>query len=332
MSNTLQPLGEINYLGLDVSARAGAVDFAKARESGRSAVYIRASVADNYVDPNLGANYIAARENGLIVGFYHVLTARTVDQAQAEARFFVQTIGDREMQMRPAMAFDYLAGLSAAGANAIALAFLQTVEAETGLGAAIYTSDERACNLWSREIARNYPLWVAAWDVPGPGYNDKWQGWSGWQYSIDGNIENTGGHVGLDRFTDGILIKPVSAVPIQEEAAIPTLASNAALAAAAQTYTIRRGDTLSGIANRFNTTVSELVRLNNIANPDRIYEGQVLIIRPGSCNDTYVVRRGDTLSAIAARYGTTVARLAGINGISNADRIYVGQVLDLGLC
>ena len=119
MSNTLQPLGEINYLGLDVSARAGAVDFAKARESGRSAVYIRASVADNYVDPNLGANYIAARENGLIVGFYHVLTARTVDQAQAEARFFVQTIGDREMQMRPAMAFDYLAGLSAAGANAI---------------------------------------------------------------------------------------------------------------------------------------------------------------------------------------------------------------------
>ena len=87
---------------------------------------------------------------------------------------------------------------------------------------------------------------------------------------------------------------------------------------------------ISGVTAQ--TTVSELVRMNNIANPDRIYEGQVLIIRPGSCNDTYVVRRGDTLSAIAARYGTTVARLAGINGISNADRIYVGQVLDLGLC
>ena len=98
------------------------------------------------------------------------------------------------------------------------------------------------------------------------------------------------------------------------------------------TYVVQRGDNLTSIANRYGTTVSELVRLNNIANPDRIYEGQLLVIRPGSCNDTYVVRRGDTLSAIAARYGTTVARLAGINGISNADRIYVGQVLDLGLC
>ncbi len=47
---------------------------------------------------------------------------------------------------------------------------------------------------------------------------------------------------------------------------------------------------------------------------------------PG-CAQTYVVQRGDTLSAIAARFGTTVWRLAAINGIANVNRIYAGQTL-----
>ena len=44
-------------------------------------------------------------------------------------------------------------------------------------------------------------------------------------------------------------------------------------------YVIRRGDTLAAIANRFHTTVDELVRLNNIENPDVLYPGQVLLLR-----------------------------------------------------
>ena len=98
------------------------------------------------------------------------------------------------------------------------------------------------------------------------------------------------------------------------------------------TYTVQRNDNLTSIANRFGTTVNELVRLNNIQNPNLIYPGQVLILPEGGCVDTYIVQRGDTLSEIAERFGTTVARLAGINGIRNTNRIYVGQILDLGLC
>ena len=48
------------------------------------------------------------------------------------------------------------------------------------------------------------------------------------------------------------------------------------------TYTVVRGDTLSGIAARFGTTVAELVRLNGIADPNLIFPGQILIIREGS--------------------------------------------------
>ena len=57
-----------------------------------------------------------------------------------------------------------------------------------------------------------------------------------------------------------------------------------------------------------------------------------MIIREGGTTDAYIVQRGDTLSGIAERYGTTVARLAAINNIRNTDRIYVGQILYLGIC
>ena len=101
----------------------------------------------------------------------------------------------------------------------------------------------------------------------------------------------------------------------------------------AVTYTVQRNDNLTEIAARFGTTVAELVRLNNIANPNLIYPGQVLIIResggstPPSGTTTYTVQRGDTLSEIAARFGTTVSALVLANNIADRDRIYPGQVL-----
>ena len=323
MSNmTLDPLGGVRYAGLDVSALSGEIDFATVRASGRAAVYIRASVAGDYADPSFEANYISARENGLLAGAYHVLTARTPEEARAQARFFAQTVAGRELQLRPALVFDCLAGLTAANANAIALAFLETVEAELG-SAAIRADAQTAQSLWSAAIASRFPLWLTGCDAAVGG---NWAGWSGRQYAAHARVEGVSGPAGLDGFTDGMLAG-AAAVPANE-AAVPTLASASALASAAQTYTVRRGDTLSEIAARFGTTVNELVRLNNIADPDRIYEGDRLIIRAGAGDgDTYTVQRGDTLSEIAARFGTTVNELVRLNNIADRDLIYPGQVL-----
>ena len=325
MSNkTLEPLGDVRYLGLDVSALSGEIDFATVRASGRAAVYIRASVADDYADPNFDANYISARENGLLAGAYHVLTARTPEEARAQARFFAQTVAGRAMQLRPALVFDCLAGLTAANANAIALAFLETVEAELG-SAAIRADAETAQSLWSAAIASRFPLWLTGCDAAVGG---NWAGWSGRQYAVHARVEGVSGPADLDGFTDGMLAGATAAPA--NDAAVPTLASSSALASAAQTYTVRRGDTLSEIAARFGTTVNELVRLNNIADPDRIYEGDRLIIRAGTGDgNTYTVQRGDTLSEIAARFGTTVSELVRLNNIADRDRIYPGQVLIL---
>ena len=325
MSNkTLEPLGDVRYLGLDVSALSGEIDFATVRASGRAAVYIRTSVADDYADPNFDANYISARENGLLAGAYHVLTARTPEESRAQARFFAQTVAGRAMQLRPALVFDCLAGLTAANANAIALAFLETLEAELG-SAAIRADAETAQSLWSAAIASRFPLWLTGCDAAVGG---NWAGWSGRQYAVHARVEGVSGPAGLDGFTDGMLAGATAA--LTNDSAVPTLASAAALASAAQTYTVRRGDTLSEIAARFGTTVNELVRLNNIADPDRIYKGDRLIIRAGTGDgNTYTVQRGDTLSEIAARFGTTVSELVRLNNIADRDRIYPGQVLIL---
>lgn len=93
-------------------------------------------------------------------------------------------------------------------------------------------------------------------------------------------------------------------------------------------YTIKRGDTLSHIAKRFNTTVDELTKLNEIQNPHKIYAGETLMIPNGQTNNIYyTVKRGDTLSFIAYKFGTTVKKLVELNNIYNPHIIFPGQKL-----
>lgn len=109
----------------------------------------------------------------------------------------------------------------------------------------------------------------------------------------------------------------------------------------AATYTVKSGDTLSGIANSHSTSVSALTSLNKLSNPNKIYVGQVLKLKAASTaskpttttsttsssSASYTVKSGDTLSAIANKLGTSVANLVKVNNISNANLIMVGQVL-----
>ena len=101
------------------------------------------------------------------------------------------------------------------------------------------------------------------------------------------------------------------------------------------TYTVQRGNTLSQIASAYGITVSHIVEMNNIQNPNLIYPGEKLRItqstnttlNPVLQNNYYTVQRGDTLSGIARRYGVTVQYLANLNGIRNVNLIYPGQFI-----
>lgn len=94
---------------------------------------------------------------------------------------------------------------------------------------------------------------------------------------------------------------------------------------AAETHTVRAGETLSGIAQRYGTTVDALVQRNGIRNPDLIHPGQQIQLHDGAVSH-YTVQRGDTLSAIAAAHGTSIAALRAANPeIVNPDLIYPDQ-------
>ena len=96
------------------------------------------------------------------------------------------------------------------------------------------------------------------------------------------------------------------------------------------TYIVQSGDTLSGIAAKFNTSVDDLVELNGIDNPNLIYPGQELKLSFNSEDNAevyYTVMSGDTLSGIADKYGTTYQEIAEMNDIINPNLIYPGQCL-----
>lgn len=104
-------------------------------------------------------------------------------------------------------------------------------------------------------------------------------------------------------------------------------------------YTVRRGDTLSRIAKRHGVRTSELVALNHLRSQHSIRAGQVLVLPGGSSGPVsvarevppaggeYQVRRGDTLSIIARRFGVSEQQLVAENNLRSRHRIAVGQRL-----
>ena len=91
-------------------------------------------------------------------------------------------------------------------------------------------------------------------------------------------------------------------------------------------YVVKKGDTLYSISKRFNISIDELIRLNNLAN-NNLRIGQVLLIRedyPAASN--YIVKKGDTLYSIARSNNTTVSALKEANQLTS-DQLKVGQEL-----
>lgn len=316
----LNPLGTANIQGVFVREQDGTVSFNRIRQAGFTVVFLRATAGDDYVDCKLTSNERAATAAGLDVGYTHYLTARTVNDAKAQANYFLNTTSGKGYSLRPAVQFDRFRGLDDPQINAIVSAWLDTVQSSTGIAPMLRTDTDSAIRIWNASLAAKYPLWLIDPDVSTPQLpDDKWRGWTGWEYTGYGNIEGTD-PLPLSLFTENVR---AGARPVPGTKLI--------------CVTVAYGDTLSAIARLFNTTVNEIASLNNISNPNRIYPGQRLYIRvagstPAPCCDTYIVKRGDTLSAIAKRFGTTVDRLVAINQIADEDFITVNQVLNLGLC
>jgi membrane-bound lytic murein transglycosylase D len=105
-------------------------------------------------------------------------------------------------------------------------------------------------------------------------------------------------------------------------------------------HRVRRGETLSTIAGRYRTSVRAIMQTNHLRSANRIREGQRLKIPQrggsraifaarsgGGGSQSYTVRRGDTITRIAAAQNVPVDRLLSVNGLSRSSTIYPGQVI-----
>ncbi|MCC2317610.1 LysM peptidoglycan-binding domain-containing protein [Cellulomonas chengniuliangii] len=135
-------------------------------------------------------------------------------------------------------------------------------------------------------------------------------------------------------------------IPSSATTSAPTAAAPAPAVAAGATHTVAAGDTVSALAKRHGTTVAAIVSANNLDARALIRIGQTLSI-PGSAapaaaspaastptsapastgTGTHTVVAGDTVSAIATRYGTTVAAIVSANNLDARALIRIGQTL-----
>ena len=321
------PSSNIIYEGIDVSSWQRDIDFKKVKESGIEIVYIKSSEGRTMIDPYFEQNYANAKANGLKIGFYHYVTARTNKQAIEQADFFVSNIAHKQADCKLAMDFESFGNLNIYQINEIAITFARRVEQLTNKDVVVYSNSYTAKNVFTGDVT-NYPLWVAQYQVSKPDPNGHWDTWVGWQYTSTGRVNGINGNVDRDKFTDGIFLSNNEEInPSDDENSKKYM-----------TITIKWGDTLSALAIKYETTVSELASLNNIKNPNLIYAGAPLIVPIKNDEDInndnstsgqtiYIVQRGDTLSQIAVNFGTTISAIARLNNIQNVNLIYTGQRL-----
>ena len=329
--------------GIDVSHYQGNIDWETVAKTGIDFAFIKAGGSEDglYTESMFEKNYAGAKAAGLNVGAYYFPGSKfTSEEAGvADAERFLKIIEGKTFEMPVAIDLEGTKPEDKDGATIATIAFCKVIEA-AGYYVMIYGGDIFSFNdrLNLGELDE-FDKWVARYGSE-PQYVKEY---GIWQYSstdyIDGITENTVDkdvayknypeiikNAGLNGFSSEAVDEPEDESDAIEPDVTPV---------DTKTYLVMVGDTLSGIAARFGTTVDSLVALNNIENPDLIYPGQELTIVSDSSSDDenneiiYQVRPGDTLSEIAARYNTTVGRLAEVNGIDNPDLIYPNTILTI---
>ena len=326
----LSPNNELKYEGIDVSDWQGYIDYNQVKSSGIDIVYIKSSQGSNIKDPYFELNYENAKANNLKVGFYHFLTATSVEEAEQEAIFFSSTISGKQVDCKLALDYEQFNGANIEQINQIATAFIQKVKELTKKQVIVYSDLYNSQNTFNSEVANNSELWIAYYgDYRNlENINSSWQYFIGTQYTDTGRVNGISGNVDRDLFSEEIFLEDSSEIPNIQN---PNNDTNTEIIY----YTVRKRDTLSQIASRYGTTVQEIANINGIQNINLIYPGQILKILTNSnvhgseSNYTgktyYIIRKGDTLSQIALRYGATVQNIVNWNNIQNPNLIYPGE-------
>ena len=314
----------MSKLLIDVSEHQGSINWDQVKTTGVDGAILRCGYGDNITsqdDKQWKRNADECTRLGIPFGAYIYSYATSMAQAESEAQHVLRLV--KGYKLSYPIYLDLEEPGTQAGAVERAKRFGDIIEA-AGYWCGIYAN----LNWWNNYLLGldRFTKWVAQYnskcDYTGAGKDI-------WQYSSTGAVAGIGGNVDMNECYRDF---PAEIGGGSGNTAKPTPTPAPKPAPSAKTHTVKSGETLSGIATKYGTTYQQLAKINNISNPNLIYAGQVLKLS-GTASvaaKTYTVQSGDSLSGIAAKYGTTYQRLAQINNISNPDLIYAGQVIKIG--
>ena len=299
------------------------------------AVICKATEGTGYVNPYCDEHYQSAKSAGKLLGVYHYASG---GNPEAEAEFFINNV--QGYLHEAILVLDWESGDNTAwGDSSWVARFCAHVVALTGINPMIYVQRSAASQCVG---LGDYGIWLAEYPDYAP------RGWDAYyppnysgdyamhQYTSSGNISGWGGPLDLSLFFGdenawrayaGATGQPIPTPQPQVQSYEQPVQTSGA------TYIVQAGDTLSAIAARYGTTYQSLAAINNIADPNRIYPGQEIVIdgaateAPAASAVYYTIKPGDTLSGIASTYGTTWQWLAEVNGISDPNLIYPGNTI-----
>ena len=325
--------------GIDVSYWNAGIDWPKVRATGQRYVFVKASEADYYRDSTFDDNWFGAKAAGLLRGAYHFFRSNVDAKRQADSFInYVKSFND-DGELPPVLDLETPDGQKREKIIVAAKTWLDRVEAAFGRKPILYSGQYFLQDYFSEAgggppaWAKEYPLWLAQYPntyVEGsqPFLPRGWFKWTFWQYSEKGRINGINANVDLNAFNGTLeeLFKFANPDLVIEPA--PT----------AKKHKIAAGDSFESIAIKYGITVRELVT----ANPQLLKTGDSLTIptavaipsegggssgTTSTSTRTHTVKSGDTLYALAIRYGTTVAAIVSANNLANPNSISVGQVL-----
>lgn len=305
------------YKGIDVSEHNGEIDWKKVKAAGVQFAIIRAGYGryDKQKDEQFEANYKGATAAGIPVGAYHYSYATTAEQAKQEAEVFLGWIKGKNLTYP--VAFDIedkkQANLGVSVISDIIRAFCEMVEA-AGYYVVVYANKDWLTNRIDADCKSRYDIWLAQWTSE-PTYTGSY---GLWQYTSDGAVDGIAGRVDMN-------------IAYKDYPSIIAGMGSSDTTASAPTDTAKKTNAELAdevIAGKWGNGDERKQRLT-AAGYD--YDAvQAIVNKLVQTQETvYTVKKGDTLSGIAAKYGTTYQKLAKYNGIQNPNLIHVGQKIKI---
>lgn len=290
--------------GIDVSKHQGVIDWDKVKKAGVQFAIIRCGFGSDFVtqdDAFFARNVSECERVGIPYGVYLFSYANSVDKAKNEAAHVLRMIRGKKLDYPVFydMEADITKNCTKKMLGDMAEAFCEAIK-KAGFQAGIYANTYWFKNILTDSRFEKWDKWVAQYANQCT-YSGKYMMW---QYTSIGKIAGIQGFVDMN-YCYKAEVAPVQPSKTEEDIAkevlegkwgngaarkkklaeagydydrIQSIVNRLAQETAAHIYVVKAGDTLSGIAKKYGTTVKELQAKNNITNPNKIQVGQRLYV------------------------------------------------------